>query len=627
MRRNETTTVVWPIATGILSAVIFCCQAVGAEPDSAGPTASAERLVQQAGRAEIDGDMSHSFALLREAVRLAPTHPLARWQLGQLQIDDEWIAVEEVQRRAAADPKQARYRELRTEHGESPAGQFALARWCRKNNLDDEARFHWASVLSVDPGNEEALRALDLRWQNGQLLTRQQIGRQTERRREMSRLEKQWSSTIAKWRRAVTSDDSTAREQALEEIRAISTVDVISALEQVTLASDVEDKKTVEERREISLAFLTALEKLREHASTESLVRHAVLATNSAVRSSAIEKLKDRPPHDYVPILLSGLAMPVESSFSVHTAADGSIHYRHALYREGQNADWSVDANYNTAQHVLPGKNYQYRIRAKVWEDRTPYAARVAQIAAVARRDWGRYARTAAVTEARVHNANQTAATLNSRIVPVLAATTGQNFTTAKQWWDWWQDSNEYYEYEHPVEQQYVSNRNNYYYGQLYDTVTYNMSCFCRGTPVWSKTGQRPIESLEIGDLVLAQDVDTGELAFKPIIGRTVRPPSEILDVKVGDEMVRTTRGHPFWVSGIGWRMAKELGDGAILHGVTGAARVEAVESSGEEEAYNLVVADFNTYFVGESGLLVHDNMPRRPTRASVPGIVAQKKL
>jgi hypothetical protein len=216
---------------------------------------------------------------------------------------------------------------------------------------------------------------------------------------------------------------------------------------------------------------------------------------------------------------------------------------------------------------------------------------------------------------------------LNSRIVPVLAATTGQNFTTAKQWWDWWQDSNEYYEYEHPVEQQYVSNRNNYYYGQLYDTVTYNMSCFCRGTPVWSKTGQRPIESLEIGDLVLAQDVDTGELAFKPIIGRTVRPPSEILDVKVGDEMVRTTRGHPFWVSGIGWRMAKELGDGAILHGVTGAARVEAVESSGEEEAYNLVVADFNTYFVGESGLLVHDNMPRRPTRASVPGIVAQKKL
>jgi hypothetical protein len=85
-----------------------------------------------------------------------------------------------------------------------------------------------------------------------------------------------------------------------------------------------------------------------------------------------------------------------------------------------------------------------------------------------------------------------------------------------------------------------------------------------------------------------------------------------------------TTRGHPFWVAGVGWRMAKELGDAAVLHAVTGSMPIEAVEPAGELEAFNLVVADFNTYFVGESGVLVHDNTPRRPTQTSQPGLIAK---
>jgi hypothetical protein len=90
-----------------------------------------------------------------------------------------------------------------------------------------------------------------------------------------------------------------------------------------------------------------------------------------------------------------------------------------------------------------------------------------------------------------------------------------------------------------------------------------------------------------------------------------------------GEDLV-TTIGHPFWVAGVGWRMAKELGDAAVLQAVTGAAPLAAVEPAGELEAYNLVVADFNTYFVGESGVLVHDNTPRRPTKVSLPGLVAK---
>ena len=67
--------------------------------------------------------------------------------------------------------------------------------------------------------------------------------------------------------------------------------------------------------------------------------------------------------------------------------------------------------------------------------------------------------------------------------------------------------------------------------------------------------------------------------------------------------------------------MAKEVAKGDRLRGVSGSFEIRSVESAGEAEAFNLIVADFNTYFVGETGLLVHDNTPRQPTQAVSPGI------
>ena len=99
-----------------------------------------------------------------------------------------------------------------------------------------------------------------------------------------------------------------------------------------------------------------------------------------------------------------------------------------------------------------------------------------------------------------------------------------------------------------------------------------------------------------------------------------------MLKLKFAGEEIKTTLGHPFWVAGLGWKMAKELGDGASLHGVSGGiARASAMESATDAEAFNLVVADFNTYFVGEAGVLVHDNTFRRPTLAIIPGLIATK--
>jgi tetratricopeptide (TPR) repeat protein len=597
-------------------------QAFGATSEST--KTSVERLVTAAAQAEISGDVSKSLSLLQDAIRIDPENQLVRWQLGQVKADKQWVTVDEAQRRASADPLQAEYHQRRTAAGDNSQAQLVLAKWCRKKDLTDEALFHWASVLAVDPKNDEALRALDLHWQNGQLMTSVQMADYKDQLRESKRAAERWAPKIVKWRRSVSGRDAAAREAALDEISRISEADSIYPIEQITLGRDARDPHHADECLQIGLAFLKSLGKMTGQPATESLARHAVFAPDDAERAVAVEQLKVRDQHDYVPMLLGALSMPIESTFSVRTDGSGDVHYAHSLYREGADADWSADSNYYSMQHALSGHNLLYRRKRKVLEDHGP-AVPVATMMRDSHNSQLRYGLTAAAVETRIANANQASEALNARIIPVLTATTGKEFDSPRQWWDYWRENNEYYAYDHPVDYRYYSGTDDRFYGKPYDTVATNPSCFVKGTPVWTKTGRRPIESLELGDLVLAQDVNTGELKYSPIIGRTVRPPSPIVKLSIDKEQVRTTRGHLFWVAGTGWRMAKELEKGAKLHGLKGSLEIASADSDGEAEAYNLVVADLDTYFVGDQGLLVHDNTPRSPTRAILPGILRAK--
>ena len=141
--------------------------------------------------------------------------------------------------------------------------------------------------------------------------------------------------------------------------------------------------------------------------------------------------------------------------------------------------------------------------------------------------------------------------------------------------------------------------------------------------------GLRPIEEIKIGDRVLAQDAETGELAYKPVLGVTTRPPSPRLKIGLGSETIVAAPGHPFWVVGQGWRMTKQLRVGERFHTTNGAATIESIEEIEAplphyEVAYNLIVADFGSYFVGKQAVFVHDNTPRRPTSVLVPGLARQ---
>jgi hypothetical protein len=148
------------------------------------------------------------------------------------------------------------------------------------------------------------------------------------------------------------------------------------------------------------------------------------------------------------------------------------------------------------------------------------------------------------------------------------------------------------------------------------------MSCFAKGTPVWTQQGPRPIDSIRVGDLVLSQNVESGELAYKPVIATTLRPPAPIVRIEAGENVrIDATGGHRFWVSGEGWVRARQLKSGQPLHSTDGTTLVSQVSEQPNAPAYNLVVADFHTYFVSQAKLLCQDNLLPKPTTVLVPGL------
>lgn len=136
-------------------------------------------------------------------------------------------------------------------------------------------------------------------------------------------------------------------------------------------------------------------------------------------------------------------------------------------------------------------------------------------------------------------------------------------------------------------------------------------ACFAAGTPVLTAEGFRPIESLQIGDAVLARSEHNaeGNISSKRI-EKTFQKESEIFMVRLADQTLKTTAEHPFFVKDQGWTAARELQTGDVLVCKVGETIVHETMATGKKEAvYNLTVADDRTYFVGneDAAVWVHN--------------------
>jgi hypothetical protein len=125
---------------------------------------------------------------------------------------------------------------------------------------------------------------------------------------------------------------------------------------------------------------------------------------------------------------------------------------------------------------------------------------------------------------------------------------------------------------------------------------------------VHTREGHRPIESLELGDVVLALDTKSGELSHEPIVGIHHNPPGAVVKLDLDGETIAATGYHRFWKLGAGWAMARDLRVGDRIRTLRGVASIDALGQGEVQPVYNLDVASGRTFFVGRTDALVHDN-------------------
>lgn len=141
--------------------------------------------------------------------------------------------------------------------------------------------------------------------------------------------------------------------------------------------------------------------------------------------------------------------------------------------------------------------------------------------------------------------------------------------------------------------------------------------CFAAGTKVHTREGLKNIEDIVPGDEVKSMNTSTGEIAYKTVLNTHLNRFDPTGNVSLKDEIdgsethLSVTAEHPFYHAQKGWVHASKLVKGDLLTEDEGnTLRVTSVTfdpNAPISTTYNLEVADYHTYFVGEDGVLVHN--------------------
>jgi hypothetical protein len=215
---------------------------------------------------------------------------------------------------------------------------------------------------------------------------------------------------------------------------------------------------------------------------------------------------------------------------------------------------------------------------------------------------------------ARIELQNQTTQRVNEQIAEVLCgATQTKRDANPQAWWKWWQD---YIDGNPELRVRALQS------GLAQSLLNLPPSSVAIGTPVWTNMGRRPIEQVQVGDLVLAQHPETGELGYKPVL-RVIRMSVPTRRLTVKDTEFLCASGLPLWHGEQGWRFAHDLETDSLVHGMFGPAPVTGNVELIEGLTQHLVVADFNNFFISDQAVLVHDATPPQPAEVRLPGLAA----
>jgi hypothetical protein len=593
----------YPIAAVLWIAVqaLVSPPAMGFKSESSPETASG---VEQILRREADASREslNRRELLKELLEEDPESAAARWQAGYVRDAGEWKPFESVQTEPQ-NPALKEYREIRQTAAQSVDDQLRLANWCKKNGLVRQERAHLTAALAFagDRDVPQIRARLGQRLVDGRWVTREEA-------RDLERFVRETMQSTKLWGPRMQSiaerlgGSRRQRESAAAELARIDDPAALLAAELVLTGRN----------EAAALKAVELFSRFDQYRASQALARQAVFSSWPSVRTAATQALKGRKQDEFVPLLLREMAQPAESRVEILYGPGGRLRCTHICSREMADR-WEM-ARYDLTI---------FTVRIEV--EHAPYSPPWLQFpfeklnTARSQNDTRRLVQDSLYgRQATLARHNEHIEKFNARIGKLLADTTGESFASSPQvWWARWIDEIDV----EPAEKKRVVIIDEEQRLIHLPRFVPAPSCFAAGTPVWTDRGAVPVEQIQVGDCVLAKDDETGELAYKPVVLTTRREAPRLVRLTVGGETFEMTRGHPAWVSGSGWMRARDLTSGQSLHTVTGAVSVGSVEPLGPGTVYNLVVADFHTYFFGDSQILSHDTTIPKLTDVVVPGL------
>ncbi len=541
-------------------------------------------------------DWNRRRQLGEELVKAKNSAEELRWHAGFVKLNGKWLPFEESMSPEPISGQQREYLDRRAKAEQSPESQADLATWCGQHGLSEQSQAHNHRAIMLTPPKLDVSdlyrRMRYVRVGSNWLSPYESQAINIEVRQYSDQLE-QWAPACQRFGEDLEKGRLTEATRR-QRLRGLATDEKVPALETV-----------LGDRNEASaLAAVEAIEQVVTYRATQALGRLAVFSPWLFARDRAIAALKSRKMDEYIPQWMSLARAPIRTE--LQQFSDG----------------------WNLGFVILAAEEHDSELRVA----KATILAPGALAPQGPRRDGSRfgprrmeYLRQLSLRSAAINDSFKLAADisndktelLNEQLGVALKETVGNSVGNSPQaWWNWWNEQSGF----DPV----ASNDKRVVIVSE-ETKTAppppRRSCLVAGTPIWTERGLVAVEIIQHGDKVLSKNVETGELAYKVVLHTTVREPSPVTKFAIGDETVQATAGHHFWVSGRGWTKTRELAAEQPLHTPIGIVRVASTESAESQPTYNLVVADFHTYFVGKNAILSHDVLPPKPTNKVVPGL------
>jgi hypothetical protein len=583
---------------------------------------SPEEQVKLALWCESHGLTTQKLHHLTLAILADPKNVAARGLMGLVAYNGRWLRPEAVAEKFKTDPERlanlAEYEAKRLKAPYTADAQWALGVWADEHGLKEQAKAHLTAVIRLDPKRELAWKKLGYRKHEGRWITDAQLSAEKAEAEAQKVADRKWKPLLEKSKAML--DQPSKREEAEA---ALANVTDPRAVRSVWVVFVTKNDVT----QAIAVRLLGQIEGL---PASRALADLAIRGATPNVRRAATETLKHRDPREFVGLFVALIRKPLKYEVRPLNGPQSPG----ILFVEGE--------RYNIRRFYVQPPPAANMYLPRLFSDDMPFNPSAGQLnslglgipglttggvmgnlmnnpVVMAERRDAQIANAVLANQANamvvqrqlaediavVDSMNESIRATNDRVLPVLKDLTGQEYGDDPSAWQRYQLDQAGYAFlasstsEKPTYDSVVN----------IPGISSGHSCFAAGTMVRTIEGDRPIETVRAGDLVLVQDTKTGSLGYQSVVVAVHNPPNATLKIRLGgSEAVVATGIHRFWKAGQGWTMARDLKAGDPIRTLGGVATVEAVEDDRVQPVFNLEVGEGHSFLVGKLGALVHDN-------------------